>query len=59
MKKFVKAIGLINVIMLLIVLAIIVVAEITFLSGQKLEAIFIGLWAPTVLGFMIYLNPNR
>lgn len=59
MKNFVKAIGLINIIMLLLVLAIIVVAEITFLNGQKLEAIFIGLWAPTVLGFMIYLKPKR
>lgn len=58
MKKFVKAIGIMNIIMLLLVLAIIVVAEITFLNGQKLEAIFIGLWAPTVLGFMIYLKPK-
>jgi len=59
MRKFVKAIGLMNFIMLLLVLAIIVVAEITFLNGQKLEAIFIGLWAPTVLGFMIYLKPKK
>lgn len=59
MKNFIKAIGVINFIMLLVVLAIIVVAEIIFLNGQKLEAIFIGLWAPTILGFMIYLNLKR
>lgn len=59
MKNFIKAIGVINFIMLLVVLAIIVVAEIIFLNGQKLEAIFIGLWAPTILGFMIYLKLKR
>lgn len=59
MKNFIKAIGVINFLMLLVVLAIIVVAEFIFLNGQKLEAIFIGLWAPTVLGFMIYLKHKR
>jgi len=58
MKNFIRSIGILNFIMLLLVLAIIVVAEITFLKGQKLEAIFIGLWAPTVLSFMIYLKPK-
>ena len=56
LKNFVKAVGPINVLMLLLVLSIIVVAEITFINGQKLEAIFIGLWAHTILGFMNYLK---
>ncbi|MCW5514764.1 hypothetical protein [Muriicola sp. Z0-33] len=56
LKNFVKAIGPVNVLMLLLVISIIIVAEITFINGQKLEAIFIGLWAPTILGFMNYLK---
>ncbi|MEX0290955.1 MAG: hypothetical protein AB3N14_17760 [Flavobacteriaceae bacterium] len=56
LKNFLNTIGTMNVIMLLLVLSIIIVAEITFLKGQKLEAIFIGLWAPTILGFMNYLK---
>ena len=59
LKNFIKAIGLINVLMLLIVISIIIVAEITFINGQKLEAIFIGLWAPTILGFMNYLKKPK
>lgn len=59
LKNFVKAIGLINVLMLLLVISIIIVAEITFIYGLKLEAIFIGLWAPTILGFMIYLKKPK
>ena len=58
-KNFVKAIGPINILMLLLVISIIIVAEITFLKGQKLEAIFIGLWAPTILGFMNYLKKGK
>jgi hypothetical protein len=45
-----------NVLMLLLCLVIIVVAEYLFLSGDKLHGIFIGLWAPTLLGVMIYLK---
>lgn len=56
LKNFVKEVGPVNVLMLLLVISIIIVAEITFINGQKLEAIFIGLWAPTILGFMNYLK---
>lgn len=31
-------------------------AEITFFSGHKTEAIFVGLWVPSILGFGIYLK---
>lgn len=58
-KNFVRAIGPMNILMLLVVLSIIVVAEVTFLQGEKLEAIFIGLWAPTILGFMNYLKKSK
>jgi len=59
LKNFIKKIGAMNVIMLLLVISIIVVAEYLFLKADKLDAIFLGLWAPTILGFMIYLKPNR
>lgn len=42
--------------LLLVVFSIIVVSEMRFLQGEKLEAIFIGLWAPTILGFMNFLK---
>jgi hypothetical protein len=31
-------------------------AEITFFGGHKTEAIFVGLWVPSILGFGIYLK---
>ena len=51
--------GWMNIVLLLIVFSIIVVAEIRYLQGHILEAIFIGLWAPTILGFMNYLKYKK
>ena len=31
-------------------------AEIIFFQGHKLNAIFVGLWVPSILGFGIYLK---
>lgn len=31
-------------------------SEITFFSGHKVEAIFVGLWVPSILGFGVYLK---
>jgi hypothetical protein len=31
-------------------------SEIVFFSGQKLDAIFVGIWVPSILGFGIYLK---
>ncbi len=45
-----------NFFMLVLCLVIIVVAEYLFLTGDKLHGIFVGLWAPTLLGVMIYLK---
>lgn len=42
--------------MLALCAAIIIVAEFLFLTGDKLHGIFVGLWAPTLLGIMIYLK---
>ena len=48
-----------SILLLLVVFSIIVVSEIRFLQGEKLEAVFIGLWAPTILGFMNYLKYKK
>tara|TARA_R110000782_G_scaffold186604_2_gene276776 strand:+ start:236 stop:418 length:183 start_codon:yes stop_codon:yes gene_type:complete len=58
-KNFIERIGLMNVIMLLGVISIIIVSEVLFLSGKKLDAIFIAFWAPTILGFMNYLKYKK
>ncbi|MGB5355455.1 MAG: hypothetical protein WBN11_02040 [Eudoraea sp.] len=58
-KQFIQKLGVMNVIMLLVVLSIIIVSEVMFLSGNKLEAIFIAFWAPTILGFMNYLKYKK
>jgi len=31
-------------------------SKITFMSGNVEEAIFVGLWVPSILGFGIYLK---
>lgn len=54
--NFLKRLGTANLMMLALCIAIIVVAEFLFLSGDKLHGIFLGLWAPTLLGIMIYLK---
>ncbi|TMM31507.1 hypothetical protein FDT66_05975 [Polaribacter aestuariivivens] len=54
--NFIKKIGTSNFLMLLLCILIILVAEYLFLTGNKLHGIFLGLWAPTLLGVMIYLK---
>lgn len=51
-----KKIGYLNAFMLAICAVIIVVAEYLFLRGDQLHAIFIGLWAPTLLGIVIFIK---
>ena len=58
-KNFIERVGAMNVIMLLVVLSIIIVSEYMFLSGNKLDAIFIAFWAPTILGFMNYFKHKK
>ena len=58
-KSFIEKIGAINVLLLVVVLSIIVVSEYMFLSGNKLDAIFVAFWAPTILGFMNYLKYRK
>lgn len=51
-----KNLGAANILILLLCLLIIIIAEYLFLTGDKLHGIFIGLWAPTLLGVIIYLK---
>jgi hypothetical protein len=54
--NFIKKIGLSNFLILSLCASIILLAEYLFLTGEKLHGIFIGLWAPTLLGVIIYLK---
>jgi hypothetical protein len=54
--NFIKKIGLSNLLILLLCASIILLSEDLFLTGEKLHGIFIGLWAPTLLGVIIYLK---
>jgi hypothetical protein len=51
-----KKIGPSNAFMLVLCALIIIVAEYLFLTGEELHAIFIGLWAPTLLGVVIFIK---
>ena len=42
--------------MLILCFAIIIVAEYVFLSGDYLHGLFIGLWAPMLMGIMIFFK---
>ncbi|MEL0645147.1 MULTISPECIES: hypothetical protein [unclassified Olleya] len=54
--NYIKNFGLSNILLLILCLAIILIAEYLFLKGEQLHGIFIGLWAPTLLGVMIYVK---
>jgi len=54
--NYFKKLGTANLLMLLLCVVIIIVAEYLFLTGDQLHGIFVGLWAPTLLGVMIYLK---
>ncbi|MDP5231506.1 MAG: hypothetical protein NWQ38_14030 [Cellulophaga sp.] len=53
---FLKKIGVANLFLLAICVLIIIASEYLFLNGQELHGIFIGLWAPTLLGIAIFLK---
>lgn len=54
--NFIKKLGFPNLFILALCLLIIGVAEYLFLKGEQLHAIFIGLWAPTLLGIVIFIK---
>lgn len=54
--NYIKKLGYGNFFMLMLCLVIILVAEYLFVTGNETHGLFIGLWAPTLLGLMIYLK---
>ncbi len=54
--KFLKKIGTLNLAILLVCLVIIIFAEYLFLRGDQLHGIFVGLWAPMLIGLLIFFN---
>lgn len=54
--NFIKKLGTADLLMLVLCAAIIIVAEYLFLSGEKLHGIFIGLWAPMLIGIVIFFK---
>ena len=58
-RNFIEHVGLMNCILLLVVISTIIVSEIFFLSEKKLDALFIGFWAPTILGFINYFKHKK
>jgi hypothetical protein len=56
MKKFKKS----EIALMALVVILIGVSEYYFLiANQPLKAIFLGLWCPTILGFLIIFNMKR
>jgi hypothetical protein len=51
--KFLQKLGVANTLMLALCALIIIVAEYLFLNGEESHGIFIGLWAPMLLGLLI------
>jgi hypothetical protein len=45
-----------DILILLLCVIIILVAEYLFLQGEQNHGIFIGLWAPTILGIAIFIK---
>lgn len=54
--NIIKKLGISNFLILALCVLIIIVSEYLFLTGDELHGIFIGIWAPTLLGFVIYLK---
>jgi hypothetical protein len=54
--NFLKRLGFLNLFILALCALIIGVAEYLFIQGEERAAIFIGLWAPTLLCIVIFIK---
>tara|TARA_B100000674_G_scaffold101839_1_gene74259 strand:- start:34 stop:222 length:189 start_codon:yes stop_codon:yes gene_type:complete len=59
MFKFIKLFRPFELVLLVLVLATIVVSEIFFFNDEPLKAVFLGLWAPTILLFILIFNQKK
>jgi|TARA_B100000902_G_scaffold337078_1_gene337743 hypothetical protein len=51
-----KNFNITDILLLISALSSLIFSEILFFSGEKENAIFIGLWVPSILAFGIYLR---
>ena len=56
MFKFIKLFRPFELVLLVLVLVTIVVSELFFFNDEPLKAVFLGLWAPTILLFILIFN---
>ena len=59
MFKFIKLFRPFELVLLVLVLATIVVSELFFFNDEPLKAVFLGLWAPTILLFILIFNQKK
>ncbi len=59
MFKFIKLFKPFELVLLVLVLVTIVVSEIFFFNEEPLKAVFLGLWAPTILLFILIFNQKK
>ena len=59
MFKFIKLFRPFELVLLVLVLVTIVVSEIFFFNEEPLKAVFLGLWAPTILLFILIFNQKK
>ena len=59
MFKFIKLFKPFELVLLVLVLVTIVVSEVFFFNDEPLKAVFLGLWAPTILLFILIFNQKR
>jgi hypothetical protein len=54
--NFIKKMGKGYFLMFLLCILIIIVSEYMFISGDQMHGLFIGLWAPMLIGIMIFFK---
>ena len=59
MFKFIKLFRPFELVLLVLVLVTIVVSELFFFNDEPLNAVFLGLWAPTILLFILIFNQKK
>ena len=59
MFKFIKLFRPLELVLLILVLSTIVVSEMFFFNDEPLKAVFLGLWAPTILLFILVFNQKK
>ena len=59
MFKFTKLFRPLEMVLLILVLVTIVVSEMFFFNDEPLKAVFLGLWAPTILLFILVFNQKK